>query len=192
MNKSMYVFNEDISLDVGKESIEIFHLVYNKSISVNINLNDETSKVVYRLSVINKDSNMCLININHNKSKTESLVICHGVNVLDKKLEFNVTGKVPNSSFKCICNQDNQIINLSDGESVIKPNLLIRNYDTVSNHSAYIGTFKESSLFYLMSRGISKSKAKEMLIETLLLGDFNENLQIVKDFYKLLKEVNHG
>lgn len=93
---------------------------------------------------------------------------------------------------KCICNQENQIINLSDGTSLIKPNLLIRNYDTFSNHAAYIGKFKDELLFYLMSRGISFNKSNELLMESLLINNGNKEEKVVQEFIKNLKEVNNG
>ena len=125
-------------------------------------------------------------------SNTESKIICHGVNTGDKKLEFNVTGLVPKDMDKCICNQENQIINLKDGESVIKPNLLIRNYDTFSNHAAYIGEFSKDKMFYLESRGISEEDAIRLLMKGLLLGDGDRENVIVKEFMDNLKEAYNG
>ena len=70
-----------------------------------------------------------------------------------------------------ICNQENRIININDGKSTICPNLLIDSYDVVSSHAAYIGKFSDDVLFYLMSRGINKKKAYELLILSFLLPE---------------------
>ena len=192
MNKVIYINNDGV-FDINKnEALEIYHYVVDKSVNIKINLNGENAKVVYHLSIIGNNDNVCKIDVNHMSSNTESKIICHGVNTGDKKLEFNVTGLVPKEMDKCICNQENQIINLKDGESVIKPNLLIRNYDTFSNHAAYIGEFSKDKMFYLESRGISEEDAIRLLMKGLLLGDGDRENVIVKEFMDNLKEAYNG
>lgn len=192
MNKVIYINNDGVFNINKDETLEIYHYVVDKSINVIINLNGENAKVVYHLSIISNNDNVCKIDVNHMSSNTESKIICHGVNTGDKKLEFNVTGLVPKDMDKCICNQENQIINLKDGESVIKPNLLIRNYDTFSNHAAYIGEFSKDKMFYLESRGISEEDAIRLLMKGLLLGDGDRENVIVKEFMDNLKETYNG
>ena len=120
--------NLNIKFDIKKgETLNIYHYVFNKSVNVIINLNGENAKVNYHFSVISLSDNNFKIEVNHNSKNTESNIFNHGVNVLNNKLSFDVTGLVPKDISKCICNQENQIINLSDGTSLIKPNLLIRN-----------------------------------------------------------------
>lgn len=192
MNKVIYINNDGVFNINKDETLEIYHYVVDKSINVIINLNEENAKVIYHLSIISNNDNVCKIDVNHMSSNTESKIICHGVNTGDKKLEFNVTGLVPKDMDKCICNQENQIINLKDGESVIKPNLLIRNYDTFSNHAAYIGEFSKDKMFYLESRGISEEDAIRLLMKGLLLGDGDRENVIVKEFMDNLKEAYNG
>ena len=193
MNKVIYINNECNEFNVKEnEMLEIYHFVIDKSVNTKINLEGENSKVVYHLSIISNKDNTCKIDVNHVKSNTESKIICHGVNMQNESLEFNVTGLVPKNVSKCICNEDNEIINLKNGKSVIKPNLLIRNYDTFSNHSAYIGEFNKEKMFYLESRGISKEAATRLLMKGLLLGDACKEEKIVKEFTKYLMEVYNG
>ncbi|CDF20682.1 feS assembly protein SufD [Clostridium sp. CAG:609] len=193
MNKDIYINDLNIKFDIKKgETLNIYHYVFNKNVNVIINLNGENAKVNYHFSVISLDDITFKIKVNHNSKNTESNIFNHGVNVLNNKLSFDVTGLVPKDISKCICNQENQIINLSDGTSLIKPNLLIRNYDTFSNHAAYIGKFKDELLFYLMSRGISFNKSNELLMESLLINNGNKEEKVVQEFIKNLKEVNNG
>lgn len=192
MNKVIYINNDGV-FNINKDEIlEIYHYVVDKNVNIKINLNGENAKVIYHLNIISNNDNVCKIDVNHMSSNTESKIICHGVNTRDKKLEFNVTGLVPKDMDKCICNQENQIINLKDGESVIKPNLLIRNYDTFSNHAAYIGEFSKDKMFYLESRGISEEDAIRLLMKGLLLGDGDRENTIVKEFMDNLKEAYNG
>ena len=190
MNKVIYIDNTSNEFNVKEnEELEIYHFVIDKSVDTKINLIGENAKVIYHLSIVSNKDNICKIDVNHVNSDTESKAICHGVNMQNESLEFNVTGLVPKKSSKCVCNEDNEIINLKNGKSTIKPNLLIRNYDTFSTHSAYIGKFNEEKMFYLESRGVSKDTATRLLMDGLLLGDAKRNEKVVKDFSKYLTEV---
>lgn len=192
MNKVIYINNDGVFNINKDETLEIYHYVVDKSVNIKINLKGENAKVIYHLNVISNNDNVCKVDVNHVASNTESKIICHGVNTGNKKLEFNVTGLVPKDISKCVCKEENQIINLKDGESVIKPNLFIRNYDTFSNHAAYIGEFSKDKLFYLKSRGISDANATKLLMEGLLLGDGDRENVIVKEFVDNLKEAYNG
>ena len=160
--------------------------------SVNINLNGEFAKVKYHLGMLGFRNNKCSVKVEHKFSNTSSEVICHGVNVLDGVLEFDVTGIVPKEAYKVSCLEENQIVNLSNGVGVIKPNLLIRNYDTFSKHAAYIGEFNKNKMFYLMSRGISKINATKLMMEALLIGNGNKEEMIVREFMNKIMEVSNG
>ncbi|MCI8460489.1 MAG: SufD family Fe-S cluster assembly protein, partial [Bacilli bacterium] len=85
-------------------------------------------------------------------------------------------------SSKCICNQENQIINMDNGKSTILPILLIDNYDVDSNHSAYIGKFRDEEIFYLMSRGISRSMANRLLLRGFLINSDSIELEKILEF----------
>ena len=193
MNKVIYINNDSNIFNIKEnENLEIFHYVVDKNVDVKINLEGVNAKVIYHLSIISNNDNMCKINVNHSSSNTESEIICHGVNTRDKKLEFNITGLIPKDKCKCVCKEDNQIINLKDGISVVKPNLLIRNYDTFSNHAAYIGEFSKEKMFYFESRGINSKDATRILMEGFLIGNGNKKEVIVKEFIDKLMEVQNG
>ena len=147
-----------------------------------INLDKEDVTLYYYYNNINYDDNFFNIKVNHNKSNTHSEVFNHGVNVRNNYLTYSVDGTVLKESSKCICNQDNQIINISSGKSTIKPNLFIDNYDVDSNHAAYIGKFKDEVLFYLMSRGISKKNAYLLLLKSFLINSDSIDLSKIDKF----------
>ena len=56
--------------------------------------------------------------------------------------------------------------------------MLIEEYESSARHAAFIGNFNKEELFYLMSRGLSKKEASDLLIRGLLIGTldvcFNE------------------
>ena len=150
--KTIYIDNKKkkYSFDLDEDTI-IYHFSIDNSNDIEINLNKENINLYYYYSTINYNDNVFNIRVNHNKSNTNSYVYNHGINVYENKLHFRVDGYVDKKSYDCSCNQDNQIINIRDGNSKIWPNLLIDNYDVDANHAAYIGKFSEEKIFYLIT-----------------------------------------
>ncbi|MBR3198884.1 MAG: SufD family Fe-S cluster assembly protein [Bacilli bacterium] len=138
-----------------------------------INLDGENAKVNYNLKTISKREEKYNYLVYHNACKTSSNIINNGVNILDGKLEFNVSSFVPNNIKKCEVNQDSRIINMTDNACIIKPNLFIDEEDVNANHSALIGTFSFEEVFYLMSRGINKKDADSLLTRGFLMKGIN-------------------
>lgn len=190
MSKVIYIDGKKKSykFDISENTV-IYHFNINKSYDVEINLNEENISLNYYYNNINYDDNTYKIIINHNKSNTKSFVYNHGVNVKDKKLHYWVDGFIPKKSVNCDCNQDNQIININNGNSKIWPNLLVDNYDVNANHSAYIGRFKDSLIFYLMSRGINRHDAYKLLLEGFLLNIDSVDREKIKYFVKEIDNI---
>ncbi len=156
-----------------------------------INLDEEQAKIEYNLKTISEQEENYDILTYHNASKTTSIINPNGVNIKEGKLKFNISSFVPNKIIKCDASQNNKIINLTNNECIINPNLYIDEYDVTAEHSAWIGTFKEEDLFYLMSRGINKKEAIKMLIKGFLTNrlEINENekeniTNIIEDYWR--------
>jgi len=185
MSKILYVVlnneNKDFKYNINEDTI-IYHFSINSSSTVDINLCSEDVTLYYYYSTINYDNNSFKLNVNHLASNTHSEVFNHGVNVKDNILDFDINGTIPKTSAKCICNQDNQVINLVNGKSTIKPNLFIDNYDVDSSHSAYIGKFRDEIIFYMMSRGISRSNCYLLLLKSFLINSDSIDLNRINDF----------
>ena len=184
MSKIIYVLdnnkNSNYSYDIKEDTI-IYHYSINSSSNVDIKL-DKDIRLDYYFNTINYDDNKFSINVKHKSNNSHSEVYNHGINMNTNKLTFDVTGEVPKEYSKCICNQDNQIINMDNGKSTILPKLLIDNFDVDSNHAAYIGKFKDEYLFYLMSRGISKKMSYRLLLNGFLINSDSIELDRIKEF----------
>ncbi len=179
--------NKNIIYSLEKNSkLIVYQYGFDINNNIEIQLNGENSEVEYHYSLIGHQNTQYNILVLHNANNTKSNIYNHGLNVLNNKMDFNIVGKVPKKSKNCICNQENQIINLKNGNSTILPNLLIDQYEVVSNHSAYIGKFKDDILFYLMSRGISKKRGYELLIKSFLINNSNKQ----EDLINLEKEIS--
>lgn len=192
MNKILYVVNKnekkDYKYNICEDTI-IYHYSINSSCNVEVNIVTEGVTLYYYYNNINYDNNEFKIHVNHLKGNTHSELYNHGVNVFKKKLNYYVDGIVPKNSSKCICNQENQIINMSDGKSTICPNLLIDNYDVDSNHGAYIGKFSENKVFYLMSRGIQRNEANRLLLNGFLINSDSIDMQRIQLFLQEIEKI---
>ena len=180
---------EDTTYNVTSKLV-IYDYNLNTSSNIIINLLEPNSEVEYHYSSINEDNNKLSITINHLVNNTISNIYNHVINLLDNEFILDVSGVVKKTSSKCICNQENIIINLRDGKGKILPNLLIDNYDVISSHSAYIGSFKEESIYYLMSRGINKNKCIELLTKSFLVNNGNIDNIVVTNYIKSLGDIN--
>lgn len=164
-----------------KENSNVTVSKFNDMESINeyviITLEEENSKIKYNLKTIAKEKEDYDIITYHNANNTKSDIITNGVNIKDGKIKFNVSSFVPNNNKNCDVSQNNKIINLTNNECIIKPNLYIDEYDVSANHSAWIGSFDEKKLFYLMSRGINKENAVKLLIK----GFLTSNLDITEN-----------
>ena len=185
MSKVLYVLDNneksEYKYNICEDTI-IYHFSINSSSKVEVNLVTEGVTLYYYYNNINYDNNEFKIKVNHMEDNTHSELFNHGVNVFVNKLTYYVDGSVPKKSSKCICNQENQIINMDNGKSTILPILLIDNYDVDSNHSAYIGKFRDEEIFYLMSRGISRSMANRLLLRGFLINSDSIELEKILEF----------
>lgn len=167
-----YYLEEDSNVDIKKinniESIKEYDI---------FNLNGESAKVKRVLKTISRDKQKYDMLVYHNAKETSSDLINHGVNIESGELIFNVSSFVPKDISNCFVNQNNRIINLTEGNCIINPNMYIDCFDVNANHSAFIGAFSDEELFYLQSRGIDKDTATKLLIRGFLTSDLNENLK---------------
>ena len=191
-SREIYIDNKDSKIEIVIEeggNARIYHYVIDKSFDVEIYLKGENARVDYFYSIVSNNDNYFNIKVYHEKDNTTSNLVNHGVNTLKNKLQFRVDGIIPKARVNCLCNQDNKIMNLDDGDSTIEPNLLIDSYDSVANHSAYIGKFRDEVLFYLNSRGISKEMATRMLTLGFLVHD-NPKESEIEDFLKYIEKLS--
>ncbi len=192
MNRVLYIVddndNKNYKYDILEDTV-IYHFSINSSSNVEIHLSKEDVSLYYYYSNINYDSNSFFIKVFHDKNNTHSELFNHGVNVFNKKLDYRVEGVVPKNSSGCICNQENQIINMKNGMSTILPILLIDNYNVDSNHGAYIGKFSEEKMFYMMSRGISREEAYQLLLNGFLINSDSIELSQIDLFLKEIKKI---
>ncbi len=179
----------DISLEIRENSnIVINSLGFDSSVNFDI-FADRNSNLKIVDSIITKIDSINNITINQKGDYSSVLVYSNGINLGSNKLYFKMDGIIEKTRFGVYLDENSKIINCMDGDSKIIPNLIIDTKEVVANHSAYLGTFQDSDLYYLMSRGINLNDAKNLLIKSYLLSNMTLNLE---EFIKEISLYRNG
>jgi len=138
---------------------DIKYSIKDEIVSENSKININVASISYKNK--NKDYkvdtfNLCRDSINE--------INCFGI-VKDKSvLNYDVSSFIKNGAKKSVVRQNSSIL-LFDEESVGKNNpiLLIEENDVKASHGSSIGKIDDETMFYLCSRGLSKSEATNLI-----------------------------
>lgn len=159
-----------INVNKGRVSFNNFSFS-SKDTYILANLNSEHSRIDIYNSTIAFNKVKYDILVNHNNSKTISNVYNNGITKENGTIIYNVTSYAPSNIKEGVINQDSKIYTLNEiNENRINPILLIDSFDVEARHAAFIGNYKEDALFYLMSRGLDRNEASNLLIIGSLIG----------------------
>lgn len=129
--------------------------------------------------------------IDHQKSNCTSNELYKGVLNENSNGIFNGKIYVRHDAQKTNAFQSNKNIVLSNESSIkTKPQLEILANDVKCSHSSTIGQIEEKQIFYLRCRGISKIKAKKILIQAFIkeITEKIENRKIKKTINVLINK----
>ncbi len=157
---------------------------------VNTELNGENIEVELNGLYIGSDKQHIDNNtfINHAKPHSTSNELYKGI--LDDNSHGVFSGKilVERDAQQTNAYQNNNTILLSDNAKVdTKPQLEIYADDVKCTHGATVGQLDESAMFYILSRGIPREKAKQMLINA-----FAESVVTEVKIEALREEINNS
>ena len=100
---------------------------------------------------------------------TVSNIINYGIVKDDAHLAFNGVGKIQKAAKASDNQQETRLLNLSKtAEAVANPFLLIDEGDITAGHAASIGQLDEEQIYYLMSRGMSRTEAGKLIVSGFL------------------------
>lgn len=167
----------------GEVSITEICLEENQE-TLEIELLDASSKATVDALVLAGECKQTLHQkIVHMYKETTSNISNFGVAIHGGDILFDTTGKIEKGMAKSKCVQLSRGIVMDDISSVTsRPILCIDEYDVVANHGASIGKMSDESLFYLMSRGLSKQEAFLLILEGIVAPFINKLTDpVVKD-----------
>ncbi len=112
----------------------------------------------------------CKINIltNLNGNNIKSNIKIHGVTSKRGSSYIEANAIVKKNTINNEINEEIKVLKLNDEESVIKPNLQVNTNNIIASHNTTCKMIDKESLFYLMSKGLSKAKAINLIKEGFL------------------------
>ncbi len=100
----------------------------------------------------------------HEVGNTSALMDNYGVSRDKSKIIFSGVNHIKNGAKKSVTNQIAKIITFDkDSIGVASPILRIDENDVAASHSAIVGQLNSDHMFYLMSRGLNKNEARELI-----------------------------
>ncbi len=122
-------------------------------------------------SFLFKEKNKSInILVNHLEGDSLSRITFAGVNSSSASLVFRGTSDIVNGAKRSDTRQEGRINNLkAEAKSEVSPLLLIKENDVSASHGAAVGSYNPDEIFYLMSRGLSFSDSKKLIIKGTLL-----------------------
>ena len=190
----------NINITVEKDAtVNLYQVVQNNedtNISETVYLNEtgatfNTIVVLLGLknSVINSD-----IKIYHNTNNTNSDLKVYAVIKDGAKINLDNNAYIKKNSYQSKAYQGAKGLSLSKiGRILVNPNLYIDEYDVMASHGVAMGSLNMDDLFYLMSRGLTKEEASQIVImgfiEPILVAIDNEEItnEIRENFKQNLK-----
>lgn len=165
-----------------------------KEINYNVSLNEEGASIKLLMLVLGTKENFADININitHDKPHTKSQIIVRGIIGDASRVNFNGLVKINKGSILSNAWLAAHFLLTSDkakGRAV--PSLEILENDIKAGHATTVGKINDTEVFYLMSRGLTKKRAKQIVVSgfvTALLSEFPETLEKTNAL-KLIKSV---
>ncbi|MFL0507082.1 Fe-S cluster assembly protein SufD [Ureibacillus sp. 179-F W5.1 NHS] len=107
--------------------------------------------------------------VRHWGKNSEGFILKHGVMKDAAQTIFNGIGKIEHGATKSNAEQESRVLMLSENaRGDANPILLIDEDDVMAGHAASVGRVDPIQLYYLMSRGISKSEAERLVIHGFL------------------------
>ncbi|MFT8813061.1 SufB/SufD family protein [Oenococcus sp.] len=106
---------------------------------------------------------------------TTGNIVQHGVLLDESKLVFNGIGRIIKGAHAAYSQQENRLLMLSEFvQGDANPILLIDENDVIAGHAASIGQVDRQQLYYLLSRGLTKSEAQSLLVKGFLAESLSE------------------
>ena len=131
-----------------------------------INLEEEGASAYFKLASLaaKKDVKKIDVSIKHLSAKTYGKVDNYGVCKDEANMTFLGTSHILKDSIKSKTQQNAKIMVFDEASTAIaKPILKIDENDIEASHAAVVGKINDEHLFYMTSRGISESEAKQLI-----------------------------
>ena len=182
------VDSSKMDINVKKDGyLEVYFADFAKEVinlKCTIDLKNEGATAYFKLASLaaNKDLKNIDVSIKHLSPRTYGRVDNYGVCKDEAKMMFLGTSHILKDSIKSKTQQNAKIMVFDEASNAIaKPILKIDENDIEASHAAVVGKINDEHLFYLTSRGISETEAKELItfgyLKPILLGFKEEQVK---------------
>lgn len=176
-NKDAFFIIDDTKQNVNKKISVVLNRNQNINIFLYVLCNNENKN--YSFACHHQNSSQCNLNI-------KTFVNHKGT------IKFDIKNEVNKNISNVKINQDIVGLLFDDGSKIsVTPSMLIDNNRIIANHSVNIGNINPETLFYLMSRGLTKNQATIKLIESMFSNLYIEGSQPhISAYNNILLEIN--
>jgi Uncharacterized protein family (UPF0051). len=174
-NAYIYIYekNNDSKLQykyiLGKNSkltIKKFKYGFGGKEMIETTLDKENSCFDYLLKSVCTKKEIYDYYIYHKAPKTFSS-ICNDIITLDKgSIQLQTSLFVPIGNDKCISKHSNNIINLNNKKSDVRPNFYIDQFDTSIESTTFIGIEKEEKIIDILLNNVNNNNMENKIIKT--------------------------
>lgn len=178
------LFNKDI-IDLDIEAIDDAILTINLFNIVNVDKTiirlktESKSKIVLNYSFINKQDYELRVITDYIGDDSSIIININGVNDTGN-CKIDIDGFVKENKNNNLLDENVRIININNGSCISNPNMFIATSNVLANHNTVIGGIRDDELFYLMSKGIDSSVARDIIIKGFLVKNIQNNDLIIK------------
>jgi Fe-S cluster assembly protein SufD len=164
--------NKTINVHAGvKKYIPIIWTGRETELNFTIWLSGKGAEVNMPITLIGKGSNSVSIQVSiyHKKPDTKSSLTIKGAMWDRSKVNFNGLVKIEKGAVRSNAWLSAKLLLLSDlATGTAIPNLEIEENEVKAGHGVTISKVSETEIFYIMSRGLSRTVATEMIVEGFL------------------------
>ena len=189
--------NKKVLLDAGENSnIQIYFADFSlgkAEFAFVGNLLQRNTSLNWHLASLsaNSDNKTFDISVNHIAGSTFARMDNYGVCKDDARLVFSGISTINNGAKESKTHQNSKIMVFDEkSDGIAKPILKIDENDIEASHAAVVGKINDDHLFYLTSRGLSESAAKELItfgyLKPIMNGFVEEDIK--EEISKLIEE----
>lgn len=163
--------------------INYFNIIEKAETNINIEL-EENAKFTLNHSFITKDEYKLNIISNFLNENSKLTINLFGIN--KENTVINIDGYINKNKVNNELLENARIINIDNGKTVVIPNMLIQTGKVSANHNVTISSVPSRELKYLMSKGIDKESAKELILTGHLIKTISD-LKLQTKIKELIK-----
>lgn len=125
---------------------------------------------IQAVSLAKKDEHIGLqTTVGHHAPHTTSRILQHGALFAQAETNLNAIGKIDHGAHGADAQQESRLLLLDpSAQGNANPILLIDENDVQAGHAASVGQVDLQQLYYLMSRGLTKETAENILVRSFL------------------------